>query len=185
MKREFLQNLNTSIFREYGDVLMIAEESTAWPMVSKPVYMGGLGFNFKWNMGWMNDITAYVKRDPIYRQYHHTALNFSLMYSFNENYILPISHDEVVHCKNSVIDKMWGDYQQKFAGARLFMTYMMCHPGKKLMFMGTEYAQFREWDYENPLEWFMIDEYENHRNYQKYVKFFTRLLLVILPIVEL
>lgn len=172
----FFKKLNSSIELRFPDVIMAAEESTDWPMITKPVSDGGLGFHFKWNMGWMNDITAYVKRDPIYRQYHHTALNFSLMYSFNENYILPISHDEVVHCKNSVIDKMWGDYQQKFAGARLFMTYMMCHPGKKLMFMGSEFAQFREWDYASSLEWFMLD-FPAHKTFHHFVSRLNRFYL--------
>ena len=164
----FFQKLNKAVFAEFGDVLMIAEESADWQMLTKPVYSGGLGFNYKWNMGWANDIYDYVQTDPIYRKFKHDKLTFPLMYLFNENYILPISHDEVVHGKKSLIDKMYGNYDQKFSSMRAFLTYMMTMPGKKMTFMGTEFAQFREWDYENQLEWFML-KYPRHSEMQEFV----------------
>ena len=171
----FFRKLNSHVNGEFPDVLMIAEESTAWANITK-FDNGGLGFDLKWNMGWMNDTLAYAELDPIYRKYHHNNLNFSLTYSFNEKYILSISHDEVVHGKRSFLDKMSGDYWQKFAGARAFMGYMMTHPGKKLNFMGGEIGQFREWDYEGEIEWFLL-EYESHAKFQRYVAELNHLYL--------
>ena len=165
----FFKKLNTAIFSEYWDTLMIAEESSDWPMITKPVYQGGLGFNFKWNMGWANDMFEYMATDSVYRKYKHDKLTFPMMYAFNENYIQTVSHDEVVHGKKSLVDKMYGAYyDDKFASMRAFMTYMMTTPGKKMTFMGTEFAQFREWDYENQLEWFMLD-FPRHAQMQQFV----------------
>lgn len=172
----FFKKLNTAVFAEFPDVLMIAEESTAWPMITKPVAAGGLGFNFKWNMGFANDMFAYVETDPVYRKYCHEKLTFPMMYAFSENYILPVSHDEVVHGKKSLLDKMFGAYNEKFAAMRTFMTFMMTHPGKKLLFMGTEYAPFREWDFENELEWFML-QYPRHAEMQRCVRRLNELYL--------
>ena len=172
----FLKKLNTAIFAEFPDVLMIAEESTAFGGITKPVDMGGLGFNLKWNMGWANDFYDYVATDPLFRKYNHKALNFPLMYAFTENYVLPISHDEVVHGKRSFIDKMFGSYEDKFAEARVALMLMMTYPGKKMLFMGTEFAQFREWNYADGLEWFMLD-YPKHYAFREYTRALNRFYL--------
>ncbi|MBR5144850.1 MAG: 1,4-alpha-glucan branching protein GlgB [Clostridia bacterium] len=164
----FLRKLNTAIYGEFPDALMIAEESTSFGGITHPVDEGGLGFNMKWNMGWANDFYKYVQTDPLYRRYHHTALNFPLMYAFKEKYCMPISHDEVVHGKLSFVNKMFGSLEDKFWQARTSLMLMMTYPGKKMLFMGTEYAQFREWDYDNSLEWFML-EYPRHKQFREFV----------------
>ncbi|WP_394857235.1 1,4-alpha-glucan branching protein GlgB [Clostridium paraputrificum] len=167
---QFLKDLNIAIKENNEKTIMIAEESTAWPKVSRKVIDGGLGFDFKWNMGWMNDVLEYTSKDPIYRKYHHNKLTFSLMYNYSERFILPFSHDEVVHGKKSLVDKMPGDYWSKFAGYRLLISYMLGHPGKKLNFMGSEFAQFIEWREYEQLEWKLIDMFPMHKKTQRFIK---------------
>jgi 1,4-alpha-glucan branching enzyme len=171
---QFIRKMNESIHGNYPGVLMIAEESTAWPMVSRPPYMGGLGFSLKWNMGWMHDTLNYMSKEPIYRKYHHNDMTFSLLYAFNENFILPLSHDEVVHGKGSLVNKMSGDEWQKFAGLRAYFGYMWGHPGKKLLFMGAEFAQWQEWNFDAGLEWEALTA-PNHQGVQRFVRDLNRL----------
>jgi 1,4-alpha-glucan branching enzyme len=166
---QFLRQLNEAVYREYPDVQVIAEESTAWPMVSRPTHAGGLGFGIKWNMGWMHDTLEYMQRDPVHRRHHHGQLTFSIWYAFNENFVLPLSHDEVVHGKGSLINKMPGDLWQQFANLRLLYGYMWAHPGKKLLFMGGEFGQRREWAHERALDWDLLD-YPEHAGLARWVR---------------
>src|SRR5262245_46161762 len=165
---EFLRFLNETLYRDFPDIQTIAEESTAWPQVSRPTYLGGLGFGMKWNMGWMHDTLNYMKRDSVYRKHHHDSLTFSLWYAFHENFVLPLSHDEVVHGKGSLIGRMPGDDWQQFANLRLLFAYMWGHPGKKLLFMGGEFGQRREWTHDSSLEWHVL-QYPLHEGVQRWV----------------
>ncbi|RMD70276.1 MAG: 1,4-alpha-glucan branching protein GlgB [Gammaproteobacteria bacterium] len=165
----FIKQLNESVYREHSDVQTIAEESTSWPMVSRPTYLGGLGFGMKWNMGWMHDTLDYFSKDPIFRKFHHNQITFSIWYAFFENFVLPLSHDEVVHGKGSLIGKMPGDDWQKFANLRALYGYMFGHPGKKLLFMGSEFAQWREWNHDESLDWHLLD-FPPHQGMQLWVK---------------
>jgi 1,4-alpha-glucan branching enzyme len=174
---EFLRFLNESVYRDFPDVQTIAEESTAWPQVSRPTYLGGLGFGMKWNMGWMHDTLGYLKQDPVHRKYHHDELTFSLWYAFHENFVLPLSHDEVVHGKGSLIGRMPGDAWQQFAGLRLLFGYMWAHPGKKLLFMGGEFGQRREWAHDSSLEWHVLGMDERHEGVQRWVADLNKLLV--------
>ncbi len=166
---EFLQKLNSVVFESFPNALMIAEECTPWGGVTKPVYGGGLVFNFKWNMGWMNDILRYMALDPYFRGSNHDVLTFSMMYAYSENYILPLSHDEVVHGKRSLLDKMYGSYEQKFKSLKLLYMFMYAHPGKKLLFMGGEIGQFSEWRFADSLDWNLMD-FDAHRGIKAFVK---------------
>ncbi len=164
----FLKEFNEQTHQQYPGALTIAEESTAWTGVSRPTYLGGLGFSLKWNMGWMNDTLRYMHHDPVHRKYHHDELTFSLIYAFTENFVLPFSHDEIVHGKGSLMDQMPGDLWQKFANLRLLYAYMYSHPGKKLMFMGCEFGQWNEWNYDTSLQWDLL-QWESHQGLQRFV----------------
>jgi 1,4-alpha-glucan branching enzyme len=164
----FLQELNATVYGRNPHAMMIAEESTAWPGVTRPVHLGGLGFGFKWNMGWMHDTLSYMGRDPVYRRFHHHEMTFGLMYAWSENFVLPLSHDEVVHGKRSMLDKMPGDRWQKFANLRALYGWMWAHPGKQLLFMGGEFGQWREWTEERSLDWHLLEE-GDHAGLQRLV----------------
>lgn len=155
---EFLRRFNREVFGKFPNATTAAEESTAWPQVSRPVEFGGLGFGYKWNMGWMHDTLNYISKDPIYRKYQHNDILFGLQYAFSENFILPLSHDEVVHGKRSILGRMPGDDWQRFANLRAYYSFMFGHPGKKLMFMGCEFAQEREWNHDHSLDWHLLEQ---------------------------
>src|SRR5687767_724462 len=165
----FLQQLNTETHGRVPGSITVAEESTAWPAVSRPTYVGGLGFTFKWNMGWMHDMLEYIEQNPVHRRWHHEKITFSMLYAFTENFVLPFSHDEVVHGKRSMLDKMPGDLWQKHASLRALYGYMFGHPGKKLMFMGSEFGQWREWNYDSSLDWHLLDD-RMHQGLRQWVQ---------------
>jgi len=171
---DFLRKFNTQVYRHFPDVQTIAEESTSWPMVSKPIYVGGLGFGMKWDMGWMHDTLIYMAKDPVHRKHHQDMLTFRMIYAFHENFMLPLSHDEVVHGKGSLIGKMPGDYWQKFANLRLLLAYMFTQPGKKMLFMGAEFGQFNEWYHEKSLDWHLL-EYPLHKGLKRFTSDLNRL----------
>jgi 1,4-alpha-glucan branching enzyme len=170
---EFLRRMNEEVYKRHPDVQTIAEESTSWPMVSRPNYVGGLGFGFKWDMGWMHDTLEYMRQEPIYRRFHHNQLTFRMLYAFHENFVLPLSHDEVVYGKGSLLGKMPGDDWQKFANLRALYGYMYAQPAKKLLFMGGEIGQWREWAHDSSLEWDLLD-YPLHAGLQKWVRELNR-----------
>jgi 1,4-alpha-glucan branching enzyme len=171
---EFIRQLNVVVHEQFPGAMMIAEESTAWPAVSRPVYLGGLGFTFKWNMGWMHDMLRYMSKDPVFRKWQHNDITFSMLYAYTENFVLPFSHDEVVHGKGSMAGRMPGDMWQKFANLRALYAYMFGHPGKKLLFMGGEFGQMREWNHDHSLDWHLL-EYRDHQGLQQLVKDLNRL----------
>jgi 1,4-alpha-glucan branching enzyme len=173
---DFLRRFNEEVYRNYPDVQTIAEESTAWPMVSRPTYVGGLGFGMKWDMGWMHDTLQYISQDPVFRRYHQNDLTFRMLYAFTENFVLPLSHDEVAHGKGSLLGKMPGDDWQKFANLRLLLGYMYAQPGKKLLFMGGELGQWREWQHDESLDWHLL-QYQRHAELQRWVADLNRLYL--------
>jgi 1,4-alpha-glucan branching enzyme len=171
----FLRRLNEVVYGAHPDVLMIAEESTAWPAVSRPTYLGGLGFGLKWNMGWMHDVLDYLRHDPVHRSYHHDRLTFGLLYAWSENFVLPLSHDEVVYGKGSLLARMPGDLWQRLANLRLLYGFMWAYPGKKLLFMGGEFGQWNEWNHEASLDWHLLEEGPFHRGVQRLVGDLNRL----------
>ena len=180
---DFLKRFNEIVHRQHPGILTIAEESTAWTGVSRPTHLGGLGFSLKWNMGWMHDILEYFSKDPVYRKHHHGNLTFSLLYAFTENFMLVLSHDEVVHGKSSMLGKMPGDMWQKFANLRLLYGFMYGHPGKKLLFMGGEFGQWDEWDFDHSLDWHLL-QYEPHQKLRHYVRDLNRLYRTEPPLYE-
>ena len=172
---DFLRRMNEAVYARGNGAFTVAEESTAWPMVSRPTYVGGLGFGYKWNMGWMHDTLLYMSKDPVHRKHHHGGLTFGLLYAFTENFILPLSHDEVAHGKGSLLAKMPGDRWQKFANLRAYMTFMYTMPGKKLLFMGGEFAQEREWNHDIGLDWQLLDD-PMHAGVQRLVRDLNHLI---------
>ena len=180
---DFIKKLNELVHQYHPGILTIAEELTAWPSVSRPTYLGGLGFSLKWNMGWMNDTLEFFSKDPIHRKYHHNNLTFSLLYAFTENFILVLSHDEVVHGKRSMLNKMPGDMWQKFANLRLLYGFMFSHPGKKLLFMGGEFGQWDEWNHDKSIDWHLLN-FMPHRRLQKYVRDLNYIYQSELPLHE-